>query len=273
MTATRTEVSRCGKEPAAVSHVALVRLGQMLLAVSLLIAWYWGAVRLGPNVLARPDAVAARIGTMILSKSFYGHLFATASEALGGLLLGGAVGIAAPLLLRFSPRATDAILPFIRAAMGIPKLALTPVLILWFGLGILSKIVLIALITFFILFEAAFAGLRSIDGKHVRMIRILGATERQVTREVIVNSLRPFIFAGLKTALPWSVSAAVVGELLASQAGLGYLIGFSRDVGDVTGVCAGVVVVTALVLALDAGLSTIQTRSLRWQPIDGRTSL
>ena len=63
-----------------------------------------------------------------------------------------------------------------------------------------------------------------------------------------------------------------VGELLASQAGLGYLIGFSRDVGDVTGVCAGVVIVTALVLALDAGLSTIQTRSLRWQPIDGKTS-
>lgn len=257
MTAARIEVSRWPKAPAAASRVKLVRLGQTLLAALLLMAWYWGAVRLGPTVLARPDAVATRIGTMILSKGFYGDLFVTSSEALAGLFLGSAVGIVAPLILRFSPRATDAILPFIRAAMGIPKLALTPVLILWFGLGVVSKIALIALITFFILFEATFAGLQSVDGKYVRMIRILGATERQVTREVIVNSLRPFIFAGLKTALPWSVSAAVVGELLASQAGLGYLIGFARDVGDVTGVCAGVVIVTALVLALDAGLSLI----------------
>ena len=257
----------------AVSRATQVRAGRLVVGTLLLAIWHWGALFLGPNLLATPGAVVARVATMIASTEFYRHLLVTAGEAIGGLLIGGCVGIAAPLLLRFSPRATDAILPYIRAAMGIPKLALTPVLILWFGLGVPSKIVLTALIVFFMLFEATFAGIQAVEQKYVRMIRILGATEAQVTREVILNSLRPFIFAAFKTALPWSVSAAVVGEFLASQAGLGFLINFARDIGDVTGVCAGVVIVTALVIALDVGLSRLQSRSLRWQPVDSRLSL
>ena len=256
-----------------ITRTQRVRLGRILLGVLLLVVWHWGAVSLGPDLLATPLAVAVRVQAMVLSREFYGHVLVTSGEALGGLLIGGVAGIAAPLLLRFSPRLTDALLPYLRAAMGIPKLALTPVLILWFGLGIPSKIVLIALITFFMMFEATYAGLQSVEQRLVRMIRILGASEAQITREIILNSILPFIFAAFKTALPWSVSAAVVGEFLASEAGLGYLINFARDIGDVTGVCAGVAIVTALVLALDLGLSRLQTRSLRWQAIDSRVSL
>jgi len=256
-----------------IARASQVRTGRILLGILLLGFWQWGAIHLGPHLLATPGAVAIRMGAMALSRDFYGHLLITTAEALGGLLIGGLAGIAAPLLLRASLRATEAILPYIRAAMGIPKLALTPVLILWFGLGISSKIVLIALIVFFIVFEATFAGIQAVEQKLLRMIRILGATEMQITREVILNSLRPFIFAAFKTALPWSVSAAVVGEFLASQAGLGYLINFARDIGDVTGVCAGVVIVTSLVIALDFGLSRMQRRALRWQAVDSRMSL
>ena len=100
------------------------------------------------------------------------------------------------------------------ASMGIPKYALMPLLILWFGIDDAPKLVVVALLVFYIVFITVFAGIRNVDRRLINMARVVGASETAIAREVIWNSLLPFFFTGLKIALPRAVSAAIVGEFL-----------------------------------------------------------
>ena len=104
------------------------------------------------------------------------------------------------------------------------------------------------------MFIAVFAGIRNVDRRLINMARVVGASEAMISREVIWNSLLPFFFAALKIALPRAVSAAIIGEFLVGNEGLGYLIEYSRQNFDTIGVFAGIVVATALVLVINAVL-------------------
>ena len=251
----------------------LVWPGRILLLAATLLAWQFAAVTMGKMLLGTPWDVALRLGEWIGDGTLAHHLAVTLGEALSGLAAGGAGGVLAGLVLHTSRAARRILVPWLRAAMGIPKLALMPLAILWFGIGAESKIVLIGLIVFFMLFEATMAGLDAADVKLVMMARVLGASRMQLARRIALPALAPFLFAAAKTATPWAVSVAVIGELLGGESGLGWLIANARDVGDMTGMCAGVVVVTLLVLALDAALGRSQARSLRWRAVDSRATL
>ena len=146
-------------------------------------------------------------------------IFATLRVAAAGFAIAAVVGVLLPFLLRRSQRATEAVEPFIMASMGIPKYALAPWLILWFGIGDLPKLVVVTLVVFYILFITTFAGIRGVDQRLVRMARIIGASERVISREIIWTSLLPFFFTGLKIAFPRAVSATIVGEFLVSTRG------------------------------------------------------
>lgn len=247
-----------------------VRFGRVAFGIFLLLIWHFLALSSGPDVIAAPLDVASRIGELLRSSKFYVHLRTTFTEAAVGLLIGTAVGVALPLLLRLSDRLTLAMLPYIRGAMGIPKLALAPLFIIWFGFGVESKIALVILIVFIMVFEGAFAGVNSVDRRLVVMAKILNASEAQVTRKVVLKSIMPFIFAALKTAVPFAFNAAIVGEFLSSQTGLGNMITTAMGMGDVTGVFAGVTIVATITVLLDAGLSRVRGRSLAWQTVDKR---
>jgi NitT/TauT family transport system permease protein len=257
----------------ALTRRQIVILGRIAFGLGFILLWEWGARQLGPLLLSPASAVAARIYEVIASGELFGHLYITLLEGMEGLAIGASVGVLVPLLFRRYPRLADACLPYIRGMMGIPKLALTPLFILWFGIGIASKVVLVSLICFFMVFEPTYAGLRAVDRRLEMMARILGASDFQVTRKIMWKSILPFIFAALKTALPWSVSAAVVGEFISGQAGMGYMINHARDLGDVTGVCAWVVIVTFVVIGLDVVLSKLQGRALSWRAVDSRATL
>jgi NitT/TauT family transport system permease protein len=151
--------------------------------------------------------------------------------------------------------------------MGVPKLALAPLLILWFGIGVLSKVVFVAAVVFFFLFFNTLAGVRSIDPRLAAAVRVLGAREWTVTWEVAWHTALPYVFTGLKVALPRAISAAVVGEFIAADRGLGYYINNARAMADTAGLFTGVALVTLLVLALDAALERLQARSLGWRPL------
>ena len=146
-----------------------------------------------------------------------------------GFVIGCICGIGLPFLLRLSPRATAAIEPFIMASQGIPKYALTPWLILWFGIGDAPKVIVVTLFVFYITFITVFAGIRGVDQRLVNMARIIGASERTIARKVIWISLLPFFFTGLKIALPRAVSAAIVGEFLVAVEGVGFSIERARQ--------------------------------------------
>lgn len=242
-------------------------VGKAVLGVILLAVWQAGAATLGHDFVAPPLAVIERLWALALGAELWHHTAVTLWEAAAGFALGGGLGVALPFLLRRSPRLTMALDPFITVAMGVPKLALAPLLILWFGIGIFSKIVFVAALVFFLLFFNTLAGVRSVSPPLVATARVMGAGEWTVAREIVWNTTLPYIFAGIKIALPRALSAAVVGEFIAANAGLGYYINNARAMADSTGIFAGIIVVTALVIVVNAALQRVQARSTAWRPV------
>lgn len=245
----------------------LVPLGRIALGVACIIVWQLGTDAMGREWLPGPLDVLVRIWQLTISGELARDSLITFGEAAAGMILGGAGGAVLPFVLRLSPRLMTALEPLISAAFGLPKLALAPLFILWFGIGITTKVVFVASIVFFLMFYNALAGILSINPRLIAMLRVAGASEWMISREVVWNTAKPFLFAGLKIALPRALSGAVVGEFIAADAGLGWYIQNARSLNDTTGVMAGAVVVTVLVMAVNAILKRLQARAIAWRPI------
>jgi NitT/TauT family transport system permease protein len=242
--------------------------GRVLLAAALIGAWEYGARTMGKLFFAPPLEVLQRLGELVRSGQVFTDILATLRVSVLGFAIAAVAGVLLPFLLRRSPRATDAVEPFIMASMGIPKYALAPWLILWFGIGDLPKLVVVTLVVFYILFITTFAGIRGVDQRLIKMARIIGASEQVISREIIWTSLLPFFFTGLKIAFPRAVSATIVGEFLVSTEGVGRYIEHARQVADTTGVFAGIIVAIALVLAINGLVNLIERWALRWRPVE-----
>ena len=245
-----------------------VLVGRVALAALLVLCWKLGAGLAGPLFVADPVDVVRRIAADTLSGELIRDTLATLRLSAIGFALGCGFGIALPFGLRRLPRLTAAVEPYIMASVGIPKYALVPLFILWFGIDDAPKLWLVGLLVFYVVFIAVFAGIRSVPRGLIDMARVAGAGEATIAREVIWNSLLPFFFAALKIALPRAVSAAIIGEFLVGNAGLGYMIESSRQNFDTTGVFAGIVVATALVLAINGVLALVDRRVNAWRPVD-----
>jgi NitT/TauT family transport system permease protein len=264
MSSITTELS----ESPAIPRQWIVTGGRVALAIALLLAWEWGARAFGPLFFAPPLATAQRIVEMAGNGKLITDIAATLRVSAMGFVIGCVCGVLLPFLLRLSPRATEAIEPFIVASQGIPKYALTPWLILWFGIGDAPKAIVVTLFVFYIVFITVSAGVRNVDSRLIAMARVIGASERTIARKVIWISLLPFFFTGLKVALPRAVSAAIVGEFLVATEGVGFSIERARQLSDTTGVFAGIVVAVALVLMINAVVNALERHALRWRPTD-----
>lgn len=251
----------------------LLLLLRLIFGIGVVAAWAVAARSLGPDILAAPLPVLVRVATLAISGELFVHVAVTMSECFAGMALGGGLGVVLPFLAHLSPRIETMVAPFVRAATGIPKLALGPLLILWFGIGMQSKIVLVALMVFFMTYLATAAGIRLVPPNLVTTARVLGAGRIEVLREIVWTSALPYVFAALKAAFPWSVGAALVTEFVASGAGLGYYIHHSYNMADPVGAFAGVLVVGVIVSVLDALLNRIRARALAWRPVDDRAVL
>jgi ABC-type nitrate/sulfonate/bicarbonate transport system permease component len=257
------------EQPAAINwRQYAVTAGRIGLAVLLLVAWKIGADTAGTLYVADPVKVAQRIVEDASTGILFRHIYVTLRLAMIGFAIGCLLGVALPFVLRRLPRLTNAIEPYIMASVGIPKYALVPLFILWFGIDDAPKLWLVGLLVFYVVFIAVFAGIRSVPRGLIDMARVAGAGEAAIAREVIWNSLLPFFFAALKIALPRAVSAAIIAEFLVGDVGLGYMIEYSRQNFDTTGVFAGIVVATALVLAINGVLALIDRRVNAWRPVD-----
>jgi NitT/TauT family transport system permease protein len=245
-----------------------VTAGRIALAAGLLLAWKIAADAAGPLYVADPFRVIARIVTDIQSGTLVRHVYVTLRLAAIGFALGCACGVALPFALRPLPRLSNAIEPYIMASVGIPKYALVPLFILWFGIDDAPKLWLVGLLVFYPVFIAVFVGIRNVDRRLIDMARVAGASEIAIAREVIWYSLMPFFFAALKIALPRAISAAIIGEFLVGNEGLGFFIENSRQNFDTIGVFAGIAVATTLVLVINALLVSIDRRVNAWRPAD-----
>jgi NitT/TauT family transport system permease protein len=246
------------------------RLLRLLLALSpgivLLVFWEWASGRLIREIyVSRPSAIAGRIHGLFATGDIVPDLLVTLQELALGYLVGVVAGVACGYALGRSPRLAVIFEPYVLGFYGIPKIALAPLFIIWFGIGIWSKVALAGTMVFFLIFYNVYSGVRSVDRELVNLARVLGANERQLTRHVYLPAAAPFVLLGMRIALPYAVIGVVVGEFTSSVKGLGLFINQASANYDPAGVFAGIVILLAFVLATTFAASKIETRLLRWR--------
>jgi len=244
-----------------------IRGSQIALAVAILGFWQTGVSFkvLDPFFFSRPSDIAIRIGTWVSTGSIWRHLAVTLEESLLGLIIGSAIGIAMGFALARSPFAAQVLDPYITMLNAVPRVVLAPLFLLWFGLGIWSKVALAVTLVFFVMFFNTYQGVRDADRVIVDNVRMLGATERQLMRHVLFPSALSWIFSSLHTSLGFAMVGAVVGEYLGAARGLGYVIAQAEGTFDTTGVFAGMTVLSAVVAIVGAGVTRLERYLLRWK--------
>ncbi len=218
-----------------------------------------------PFFFSRPSDIALRIATWATNGSLWGHLLVTLEESMLGLVIGAAAGVVMGFGLARSPFAAAVLDPYIKMLNAVPRVVLAPLFLLWFGLGIWSKVALAVTLVFFVMFFNTYQGVRDADRIIIDNVRMLGATERQLVRHVLIPSALTWIFSSLQTSLGFAMVGAVVGEYLGAARGLGYVIAQAEGTFDTTGVFAGMTVLSAVVVIVSAGVTRLERWLLRWK--------
>ena len=159
----------------------------------------------------------------------------------------------------------QALMPLMTGLNGVPKLALGPLFIIWFGLGLKSKVLISALMVFFLFTFNLYSGVRNVDRELILAVRLLGGSRRQVLWKVIWPASLPWLLASLRTGLGLSISGAIVGEYLGASRGLGWAISAAGERYNVEQVLCYVLVIIVLVVLLDAVVRLLEKRLLRWR--------
>jgi len=252
---------------------ASLRFWQLLLLAVILLVWHFASR--DPKVaffFGEPLKVWGRIWAWFVTNAdIYTHLGVTLTETVLAFFIGTIAGLGFGLWLGLSPRASAILDPYIKAANSMPRVILAPIFGMWFGLGIWSKVALAVTLVFFIVFFNVYQGVREVSPTLLDNARMLGARQRQLLRHVYLPSATSWVFSSLHTSVGLAFVGAVVGEYLGSARGVGYLILQAEGTFDVNTVFAGIVVLTAFALALDALVGLIEKRLMKWQPRSGET--
>lgn len=264
------------------------RWWQLTLLVALLAGWHLASRNQQfAFFLGEPVQVAGRIWSWFMpfaippnplfpeglagNADIYRHLGTTLLETVLAFVIGTVLGLACGLWLALAPAASLVFDPYIKAANSMPRVILAPIFALWFGLGIWSKVALAVTLVFFIVFFNVYQGVREVSPVVLANARMLGANQRQLLRTVYLPSATSWVFSSLHTSVGLAFVGAVVGEYLGSARGVGYLILQAEGTFDVNTVFAGIVVLTAFALLLDAIVGVLEKRLMRWQPRSGET--
>jgi NitT/TauT family transport system permease protein len=242
------------------------RRDQIIVLVVLIAIWQILSYWLGVYWVGSPWGVFRRLVVGLAGGELLGHMSYTFIEALAGFLLGAIPAILLPFLLRRWPMAVAIVDPVMVGGYGAPKLALAPLFVLWFGIGIASKIVLVAVTVFFIVYFSALAGVRALDAKLVQMAQVVGAREQHVARHIVFPGAVPYIFTGLRIAMPYSIGGAVIAELISANRGLGYLVQLGAMNFDTTGIFTALAATCLIVFAGNWSVDALERRLLRWRP-------
>jgi NitT/TauT family transport system permease protein len=222
-----------------------------------------------PFWISSPSAIWAQLADWIATGDLWMHVEITLTETVLGFVFGAVSGIAFGLALGLNKRLAAVLDPFIIAFYSLPKIALAPLFILWFGVGLLSKVVLATFVVFFLVFYNTYAGTLAVEQELVDVLRLMGASHWQIVRKVILPSVLLWIFTGMKISVPYALIGAVVGEMMASNKGLGYLIQAAAGQYDTSGVFAALFVLMIIATGLHTALKYSERLMLRWKEDSG----
>lgn len=239
----------------------------LILPVALLIVWEIAgtAGQISPTVLPTPRVIIRELVQLAQSGELFLHLRVSLWRAALGFLLGGTLGFLLGLWSGFSRLTEKRLDPTLQMLRTIPHLAITPLFILWFGFGELSKILLIALGAFFPLYVNTFLGIRSVDAKLMEVARVLEYDTRSRIVKLVVPSALPNVLLGVRLSLGAAWLGLVVAEMMGSSAGVGYLIMDARYFSITSLVFAGIIIFAAAGKLTDSLVKALEKRLLRWR--------
>jgi NitT/TauT family transport system permease protein len=219
-----------------------------------------------PFFFSRPSDIALQIWDWVTGGYIWPHLAVTLAEALLAFVFGTIAGVGAGLAFARVELLAAVFDPYIRILNALPRVILAPIFILWFGLGMGSKIALGITLVFFVVFFNTFQGIREVNPVVRDNARMLQASDQQLLRHVYLPSAMAWIFSSLHTSIGFALVGAVVGEYIGSASGIGYVVAQAQGVFDTTGVFAGLILTSAVVLLIDLGINRLERYLLRWRP-------
>ena len=241
---------------------------QVALGLMLLLLWQGASGRLVDNFfISNPIDVGTRLAGWVGDGSLFVHLWATVYATVVGFFVGAVGGVVLGIWLGVSPFTSRLLSPYLNALNALPKVALAPLFVLWFGLGLKSKIALAAVLVLFLVFLNTYAGVREVDQDLIDGARLMKATRTQLIGKVIIPSAMSWVFAGLKISVPYALIGAVLGEMIAANRGLGYLVQFSGSQFNSAGVFAVLIVIALLAVALNFLVEIVQHRIQQWRVV------
>ncbi|MFJ7198884.1 MULTISPECIES: ABC transporter permease [unclassified Streptomyces] len=270
---TRTERSRA-RARAARNRTYLVtgsRIAVLLLVVG---AWEWlaRAAVIDPFNFSMPSKIWDQIRTWVVDGTAQGSLWEqiwyTLYEALLGWVIGVFAGVVLGIALGRVRFAADVLGPYIKVLNALPRIVLAPIFLIWFGLGPASKVASAVVLVFFPVFFNAFQGAREVDRNLVANSRILGASNRQVTLQVVIPSATSWIFTSLHVSFGFALIGAIVGEYIGATKGLGLLVAASQGTFNAAGVYAAMVILAIVALLAEGLLTFLEKRLFRWKPAE-----
>ena len=247
-----------------------------LILLILLIAFWEGSVRtfnvpnwLIPSVSDIAIALWRGFAVSPLARDgFWLHSFVTISETVLGYAVGCGLGLALGVAVSQTEKLEAVLRPYVVAFQSLPKVAVAPIIVLWLGFGLASKVAIVALLTFFPVLITCLAGFKAFEPERIELLRSLSATRWQIFTKVKFWTALPFIFAGLEMAAAFAVVGAIVGEFVGAQSGLGVLILQLDSAMDVGGSFAVFLILSLIGVALSALIRAVEKRVLYWAPKD-----
>lgn len=240
------------------------RIAILLLA---LLSWQWASDSGLVNQLffSRPTDIWDSLTAMTTTSEFWQDTWFTVWETMVSFALGSVLGVAAGLLLAQFTFANDVLSPFLTFLNAIPRVALAPIFIIWFGIGSMSKIVLAISLIFFIMLVNTDAGVKSIDDEYLRTVKAMGATPFQRFRMVVLPGITPTVLGGLRLSVVYAFLGVIFGEMLGAEHGLGKQIQLKASTFDTPGAFAVLLVLSCLAIVLTGLVGAGERHLLKWR--------
>ncbi|MBI2715056.1 MAG: ABC transporter permease [Rhizobiales bacterium] len=238
-----------------------------LLVLAILLAVWEAAGRanmLNPLYAPSPSQIGSALVELFGDGRIWPHLEATFSAALGGLLLGIIVGILLGVVAALVPFIAELIEPVMTLLNAIPRVVLAPLFVIWFGIGLSSKVALSFILVAVLIFFSVFTGIRQIDRRLVERIVTLGGDRAALVRHVYLPSVAAWVLGSLKVAVGFAFTGACVGEFVAASRGLGYLLSFAQSTYNAALMMAIIVLILAVVLIIFSLAGRLEKHLLRW---------
>lgn len=244
------------------------RLINLVLVTGGVLLWEW-AGRGDKKVkffFSIPTEIVARLSEWFTGGQIWTHIGATLWETFLGFTGGVLVGLLLAFLCYSSQLFEKVAMPYLSSLNAMPRLIFGPIFVLWFGLGVGSKVALSMTIVVLIVFFNTYTGLKEVDRNLINKVRLLGGSQFDVMKHVLIPSALSWVFTSLRTSVGFALVGAVVGEYMGSDRGLGNLIQYAQNMFDAAGVFAGLIILSVTVIGINKALERVEARFSAWRP-------